>query len=87
MKNKNSKHHLSIHQRLERLAHHRAILSCILSFMAIGFIKYETQVLYVLHDAYNQGFGMVSVYTHHDEITRMPVQYGSSMRGTLISGE
>jgi hypothetical protein len=87
MKNKNSNHHLSIHQKLERLAHHQAVLSCILSVMALGLLKYETQAFYVLQNAYYQGFGMASVYAHHDEITRMPVQYGRDMRTTLISGQ
>jgi hypothetical protein len=55
--------------------------------MALSFLKYETQFLHVLHSAYGEGFGMVSAYTHHDEVTRMAVQYGSSMRATSTSGE
>jgi hypothetical protein len=90
MKNKNNKHHVTyvtIHQKLERLAHHRVVLTCILSFMVLSFLKYETQFLHVLHTAYGEGFGLVSSYTHHDEVTRMAVQYGSSMRSTSTSGE
>lgn len=89
MKNKNHKHHISyitIHQKLERLAHHRIILVCILGFMGLSFLKYETQFLHVLHGAYNEGFSMISSYTHHDEVTRMPVQFGSNVRSTYISG-
>lgn len=88
MKNKNHKHHITIHQHLERLAHHRIVLTCILSFMALSFLKYETQFFHVLHSAYGEGFSMVSAYTvHHEEVTRMPVQFGNSMRSTYTSGE
>jgi hypothetical protein len=87
MKNKNNKHHVSIHQKLERLAHHRVVLTCVLSFMALSFLKYETQFLHILHSAYNEGFGLVGVYAHHDEVTRMPVQYGGNVRTAPISGE
>lgn len=88
MKNKNHKHHVTIHQKLERLAHHKVVLTVILSFMALGYLKYETQLFHHLQDAYNQGFGFVSSYTpHHEEVTRMPVQYGAGMRSAFISGE
>ena len=56
--------------------------------MAMGYLKYETQLFHTLHDAYNQGLGFVSSYTpHHEEVTRMPIQYGSGMRSAFISGE
>jgi len=88
MKNKNNHHHhVSVHQKLERIAHHRLVLSAILGFMVLGLIKYETNLLFVIHDAYNQGFGFVSAYAHHDEVTRMPIQYGSGMRTTSTSSE
>ncbi len=89
MKNKKIQNHdhISVHQRLERLAHHRIILSCILSFMALSFLKYETQFLHIMQGAYGEGFGMVGAYAHHDEVTRMPVQYGAGMRSAHISGE
>jgi hypothetical protein len=92
MKNKNSKNHMTIHQRLERLAHHRAVLTVVLSFMALGYLKYETQFAHMLHEAYVHGFSMVSAYTHHEsphhqEVTRMPVEYGSGIRTTFTSGE
>lgn len=86
MKNKNSKNHISVHQRIERLCHHKFMLGGILVFMAIGLIKYETHIFGILHDMYNQGFGMIGNYAHHDEVTRMPIQYGSGMRSTNISG-
>jgi hypothetical protein len=95
MKNKNNKHHrhyVTVHQRLERLAHHRIVLTVILAFMALSYIKYETQLVQMLHDAYAHGFSMIGAYAHHEaphheEVTRMPVQYGSGMRSTSISGE
>lgn len=93
MKNKNHKnhHHITIHQRLERLAHHRTVLTVILSFMALGFIKYESQLFHVFHDLYNQGFGLMSSYTvhspHHYEVTRMPVEYDNSLRSPSTGGQ
>jgi hypothetical protein len=86
MKNKNH-HHITVHQRLERLAHHHIVLTCILTFMGLSFLKYETQFFHIFEKAYHEGFGLVSSYAHHDEVTRMPVQYGSSLRAAPISGE
>lgn len=87
MKTKKRKHHLSIHQRVERLCHHQVVLTGILLFMSLSFLKYEIKLFGILHELYNQGFGLMSSYTHHDEVTRMPVQYGSSSRNAPISGE
>lgn len=84
---KNKHHHLSIHQKLERLAHHNLILAAIVSFMAVGLIKYEAQLMYVIHDAYGKGIGIASTYTHHHEVLRMPVEYGSDMHNAPISGQ
>jgi uncharacterized membrane protein YkgB len=88
MKNKNNKHHhVSIHQRIERLSHHNIVLSVVVSFMLLGFIKYETRMLGFINAYYSHGFGvMTHLYEHHDEVTRMQVQYGSGMRYTTISG-
>ena len=88
MKIKTSKHHhISVHQKVEQFFRHRTVLTIILSFMAIGLIKYEVRLFGVIHDIYNQGFGMLSTYAHHEEVTRMPVQYGSAVRHTSISGQ
>lgn len=90
MKTKNIKHpnHApTIHVQVERFFRHRAFLSLVLSFMAIGLVKYETHMLAVIHDIYyGQGIDMISSFTHHEEITRMPISYGSSVRHTPISG-
>jgi hypothetical protein len=88
MKNKNNKHHhLSIHQKLERLAHHHVILVVVMSFMTLGLVKYEAQLLYVIQNAYGEGFGLASTYTHHHETLRMPIEYGSDMHYAPISGQ
>ena len=89
MKNKNSKHHhTTVHVKIERFFRHRTILSVVLSFMALGLIKYQSHMLTVIHELYyGQGVGMLSGYTHHDEVTRMPITYGSNVRNTPISGE
>jgi hypothetical protein len=89
MKNKNHKqHHLTVHQRIERLSHHNIVLMGIVFFMLLGFVKYEVRLLGLFHEFYGQGYGMLSnYYPHHDEVTRMPIQYGSSMRSATISGE
>jgi hypothetical protein len=89
MKTKNSKHqHTTVHVRIERFFRHRTMLSFVLSFMALGLIKYQSHMLAVIHELYyGQGMGMLSSYTHHDEVTRMPITYGSNVRNTPISGE
>jgi hypothetical protein len=89
MKNKNSKHHhTSVHVKVEQFFRHRTFLTLVLSFMAVGLIKYQTHMLVVVHELYyGQGMGMLSSYTHHDEVTRMAVTYGSNVRTTPISGE
>ena len=90
MKTKNIKHpnhHPTIHIRIERFFRHRTFLTMTLSFMAIGVVKYQTHMLDVIHEMYyGHGLGLMSTYTHHDEVTRMPVSYGSSMRIAPISG-
>lgn len=87
MKTNNHKnHHKSVHQRIEYLFRHRTFLVLVLSFMALGLIKYEMQLLGILHEMYGHGLGLMSTYTHQ-EITRMPVQYGNEIRHTATSGE
>lgn len=88
MKTKNSKIPTSVHVRIERFFRHRGFLTLVLSFMALGFIKYQTHMLAIVHDVYyGQGMDMLSSYTHHQETTRMPISYGSSVRLAPISGE
>ena len=89
MKTKNSKHqHVSVHMRIERMFRHHSFLTFTLSVMAIGLIKYQTHALHIVQELYyGHGVGMVSSYTHHQETTRMPVTYGSSVRIAPISGE
>ncbi|HEU4913989.1 MAG TPA: hypothetical protein VFT16_01095 [Candidatus Saccharimonadales bacterium] len=89
MKTKNSKKHpTSVHVRVERFFRHRSFLALVLSFMAVGVMKYESHMLGVLHELYyGEGLSMFSVYAHHEEVTRMPVDYGSSVRYTPNSGE
>jgi hypothetical protein len=90
MKNKHiKKHHLSVHQQLERLAHHHLVVSAVLSCMVVGLIKYEMGVVHIWHDIYNEGFGLISTYTHtsHHETLRMPIEHGDDMRAAPISGQ
>ncbi len=78
----------SIHVRVERFFRHRTFLGLVLSFMAIGFIKYQSHVAAVVQEIYSgQGTGLLSSYTHHQEITRMPITYGNNVKHTPISGE
>lgn len=91
MKTKNYKHpnhRPSVHIRIERFFRHRSFLSFVLLAMALGLVKYETHVLAIVHDMYyGQGIGFLTNYGHHDEITRMPVDYGSKVKHVLVSGE
>lgn len=91
MKTKTYKHpnHIpSVHVRVERFFRHRTFLTVVLAFMALGLIKYETHMLAIIHQVYyGQGVGFLTTYAHHDEITRMPVDYGGKVRHALISGD
>lgn len=94
MKNKNNKtnihhsrRHVSSHVRVERFFRHRTFLSVVLGFMILGLIKYESNLMGIMHQFYGQGFGFVSAYAHHDEVTRMPINYGVTTRHNDISGE
>jgi len=87
MQNKNYQHHVTIHQKIERLCHERTVLAAILACMIVGVMKYEPHVMGIMQSVYHEGFGLTGSYTNHQEITRMPVQYGSNMRHAPISGE
>lgn len=82
------KHHISVHQRVERLCHHRAFLAGILFVMGVGLVKYETHASLILQPTTNPTLGYSTVNApHHEEITRMPIQYGSALRPTHTSSE
>lgn len=88
MKTKISKKPTSIHVRVERFFRHRTSLGLVLSIMALGCIKYQDHLAAVVHEIYTgQGNDVLSVSSHHQEITRMPVSYGGSVKLTPISGE
>ena len=91
MKTKNYKHpnHLpSVHVRVERFFRHRSFLSVVLMVMALGLVKYETHVFAIVHEMYyGQGVGFLATYGHHDEITRMPIDYGNKVKHTLVAGD
>ncbi|MEK7152999.1 MAG: hypothetical protein AAB834_03565 [Patescibacteria group bacterium] len=87
MKTNTNQHPLSVHQRTEEFFRHRAILTLVLAFMALGLVKYESHLLGIVQQVYAEGFGLVNVYTHHEETTRMPVNFGSNVRTTDISGQ
>lgn len=89
MKNKNNHHkHMSIHQRVESFCHHRALLITVLSIMSLAFVKYQTHLTGMMQTAYTQGLGVVGTYAYqHDEVNRMPVNCGVTLRTTTSSGE
>ncbi len=88
MKTKNNKHQVGLHVRVERFFRHRIVLAFVLTSMAIGLIKYETHLVSMIQQVYyGTGVSLVSGYTHHQEITRMPISYGPGVRFVTTSGE
>ena len=87
-KNKHKNHlHVTIHQRLERLAHHQAVLGAVVVFLTVGVIKYQTQLSQVIHHVVLPDSSYAVPHKYHHETLRMPVEYGASIRHVATSGE
>ena len=69
MKNKNNKHpnhSRSIHQHVEHLSRHQAVLLFVLALMAMGLVSFDTRFRNLIRDAYTEGFAWVGTYMHHE---------------------
>ena len=85
MKTNNQKDNRTIHQRVEHFFRSRACLAVILTFMAVAILKADSRVMGMMRQVYAQGFGLIGMYMR-EETTRMPVNFGISIRSTTISG-
>lgn len=86
MKNKHSKHYLTAHQRIERFFRHRVFLMVVLASMGIGLLKYQSNLLGAMQQLYyGNGLSFLHANASHEEITRMPVNYGTSKLPTISS--
>ena len=85
MKTNKKQNDHSIHQRVERFFQHPSVVIAMLALMALGIISADRRIIKVVHEAYAQGFGLVGAYMR-EETTRMPVNFGMSVRITTISG-
>jgi hypothetical protein len=75
----------SIHQRVEHFFRSRACLLVILGFMALAVLKTDSKLIGMMREMYAQGFGMIGMYMR-EETARMPVNFGTNVRITTISG-
>jgi hypothetical protein len=75
----------SIHQRVEHFFRSRGVLVAVLTLMALGVICADRRLIKVVHQAYAEGFGLVGAYMR-EETTRMPMNFGTSVRVATISG-
>lgn len=74
MKNKKHKtnqpqHNHSIHQRVEYLSRHRAMLAIVMILMVMGVATLDSRLRGMLRDAYAEGFAWVGTYMHHEHPT------------------
>jgi hypothetical protein len=84
MKTKTTNNH-SIHQRVEHFFRSRVCLAVILSFLALAVLKTDSRLVGMMREMYAQGFGMIGMYMR-EETARMPVNFGTNVRITTISG-
>ncbi|HSX08096.1 MAG TPA: hypothetical protein VLG11_04345 [Candidatus Saccharimonadales bacterium] len=70
MKTKNSKNQSYLR------AHHRGLMTLSLVVMLICLAKFDSHLLAVFRQAYNQGFGIIGTYMREGEMTRYPIDFG-----------
>jgi len=74
--------------RIERFFRHRSVLLLVLLSMGIGLLKYQTHLALIVGETYyGSSWDMLSTNARHEEITRMPVEYGTGIRFATHSGE
>lgn len=66
MKNKNSHHHKSIHQHVERLLRHKLSVVVVLFFMFAAASTLDGRVRGLMQEAYVEGWGWIGTYLHHE---------------------
>lgn len=59
----------TVHQRIERIVHHRVALVAVMALMFVALAKFDSRIGTIFHQAYNQGFGWIGTYMHHEPHT------------------
>ena len=77
----------SIHMKVEYFFRHRAFLAVVLLAMTVGLLKYQENLKVVLRQISSGDVAVLNNYLHHDEITRMPINYGVRVRYVSTSDE
>jgi hypothetical protein len=77
----------TIHQRIEQIARHRVAIVAVMAFMFVALARFDARISTVMQQAYNQGFGWIGTYMHHEPhpmhahlsvaITRIPTISGN----------
>lgn len=57
-------------------AHHRGLMLVSILVMLICLAKFDSHLLAVFRQAYNQGFGIIGTYMREGEMTRYPIDFG-----------
>lgn len=89
MKNKNNKnkqHKHSIHQRVEYISRHRAVLLVVLTLMVMAIASFDSRLRSVLREAYAEGFAWVGTYMHHEHPTHAHNSAVATARIPTIAG-
>jgi hypothetical protein len=85
MKNKNSKHHISVHQRIDRFLRHRISIGLVVGLMFIGVLALDSRFRGLMQQVYTQGWGWIGTYMHHEHPAHAHSMYGVA-RMARISG-
>lgn len=85
MKNKNSQHYRTIHQRVEQLLRHKAIVGIVLLFMFAAATTLDGRLRGLMQYAYADGWGWIGTYMHHEHPQHSHVILNIS-RSARISG-
>lgn len=62
-------HYHSLHYRFERLMRHRLLMIVVLGLMSVATLtalKMDSRFASVVERAYNEGFGWIGTYMHHE---------------------
>ncbi|HEX8762377.1 MAG TPA: hypothetical protein VF733_01325 [Candidatus Saccharimonadales bacterium] len=76
MKNKNSKHYKTIHQRVEQILRHRISVLVVVGSMFFCVLALDSRFRGLMQQVYAQGWGWIGTYMHHEHPAHAHSMYG-----------
>lgn len=80
-----SRHHKPFHLHVEYFFRKQYCLLFMLGLLMLAIIKSDGRVVWLMRDAYAQGYGIVGQYMR-EETTRVPVSFDIGVRSAHHSG-